>query len=587
MSEAAPAAATSAASESRPLRLWPAIVLLILMWAVRIVPGYIDDLPLAALMAKFMGPAVCGLLVLLWWAFFSRAPGRERMITLVGIVIIGVVTSLLVHFSMQGFWLIAHPIPWGITAFTVAIVLTSRLPSQQRMMVALLAALVAFGYWDLVRNEGSWGDFHNTYYWRWEATPEDKFLAARQASATKDEAAERVPLAEAEWPAFRGDRRDGVAAGVKLGEDWQSNAPRELWRILVGPGWSSFAVAGDRLFTQEQRGEDEVVVCYDANDGSELWAFAYPSRFWESIGGAGPRATPTLDGGQLFAMGAEGYVHCLDAVTGEMVWSSDVRKDAGREPPQWGFSSSPLVIDDVVVVHAGGKDDKGVLAYDRANGTLKWSAPAGDHSYSSPQRATVSGKTCVAMLDNEGLSFFDPSDGKKLGAHDWQYQGYRVVQPLSVGDSRFLMGTGMSEGTMLVEMRPEGGEFASEEVWKSRYMKPDYNDFVAHEGYLYGFDRNIFACIDLETGKRQWKKGRYGNGQVLLLPDADQLLVISETGELVLLRATPEKLEELARHQVLEGKTWNHPVVVGNRLYARNGEQAICFEMPLQRASSQ
>jgi outer membrane protein assembly factor BamB len=234
----------------------------------------------------------------------------------------------------------------------------------------------------------------------------------------------------------------------------------------------------------------------------------------------------------------------------------------------------------LVIVHAGGSEDKGVLAYDAKTGEPRWSAAAGDHSYSSPQLSVVGGQAVVLMLTNAGLTALEPAGGKVVWEHAWLFEGYRVLQPLLVDPSSLLLGTGMGTGTRRISVTVAGDAVSADEQWTTRSMKPDFNDFVAHKGYLYGFDQAIFACIDLATGKQQWKKGRYGKGQVLLLPEADQLLILSETGAVVLLRASPKNLEELAQWQAIEGKTWNHPVLAGNRLYVRNGEQAACFELP-------
>jgi outer membrane protein assembly factor BamB len=368
---------------------------------------------------------------------------------------------------------------------------------------------------------------------------------------------------------------------VVIDTDWEKHPPKELWRRKVGPGWSSFAVAGHSIFTQEQRGDAEAVVCYDADTGNERWIRTSPARFWESVAGAGPRATPTLKDGKLFAVGATGLVHCLNPANGALIWERDLTKDASREPLAWGFSSSPLVIGDVVIVYAGGADDKGVFAYDVGSGEPRWSVPAGDHSYSSPHRANIAGRDVVLMLTNTGLTAIDPADGKNAWAYDWKYEGYRIVQPLMVDGSGILIGTGMGTGTRRVDVTLAAGEPQISDRWTSLEMKPDFNDYVAHKGFLYGFDHNIFACIDLETGKRTWKKGRYGNGQALLLPDGDQLLVLAESGDVVVLRTDSQSLEELARTKVLNNKTWNHPVLVADRLYVRNGEEAVCLQLPL------
>ena len=568
----------------RRLLIWPAALLLVVMWGLRIATGIVGETSMPVMMARFMGPLVCAGLILLWWLFLSRASLKEKSFGLLGIAVMLAVTTALSDKSIRGFGTMIYAIPWGMTAFAGALIGCELFGISRRTLAALVAALIGFGFWDLVRTDEIYGDFRASQSWRWEPTAEDRFLAGLATSQR-----EHAPVAQEtdvlttapEWPAFRGPNRDGRQPGIVLGEDWQAQPPREIWRVPVGPGWSSFSVAGDQLFTQEQRGDDEVIVCYDANSGREVWVHRYTSRFWEVVGGAGPRGTPTLSNGRLFALGAEGFLHRLNPLTGEQVWQRDIRQDADRDPPMWGFAASPLVTDGVVIVHAGGSGDKGILAYDAETGDLRWGAPVGDHSYSSPQLASVNGTLCVLMLTNDGLTIVNPATGDLLGTHDWEYEGYRVLQPLVVDDASVLLGTAMGTGTRRIELQLAGGKIATTESWTSTRMNPAYNDFVAHQGYLYGFDNNIFACLDLSTGERKWKKGRYGNGQVLLLPDADQLLVISEDGELVLLRATSDKLTEVARHRVLDGRTWNHPVLVGNRLYVRNGEQAACFEMPL------
>ena len=562
-----------------PLRLWPALVLLALIWILHNVPAMVGELSPTVFMVAFLGPAACALLILVWWVAGSRASRREKLLGAVGWLALLVVTTLLAHPSVRGFGTIGSAVPWGATAFVVGLVAARWLKPDRRTALALLAAALGFGFWTLVRVDGVWGDFSSERTWRWQQTAEDRFLAERQERPGGEAVAE--PLGAAEWPGFRGPERTGVVPGLALAEDWTAQPPRELWRIRVGPGWSSFAVAGRRLFTQEQRGELEVVAAYDAETGAELWAHEYASRFFEALGGAGPRATPTLAGGMLFTLGAEGLLHRLEPTTGEVVWQADLRQDAGREPPTWGFSSSPLVVDDVVIVHGGGEGDRGVLAYAIEDGRLRWGAPAGGHSYSSPQLSRIAGLRSVPQVTDTGLTLLDPADGSVVLEYEWPFEQYRVLQPLVIGESTVLISTGLGVGTRRLEVQREGGGLVAEERWTSRDLKPDFNDLVTHRGFLYGLDPNILVCVDLETGERRWKGGRYGHGQLLLLPDADQLLVLTEKGDVVLVRTTPERLEELARVEVLDAKTWNHPVLVGDRLYVRNGEEAVALEMPL------
>jgi outer membrane protein assembly factor BamB len=349
----------------------------------------------------------------------------------------------------------------------------------------------------------------------------------------------------------------------------------------MGPAWSSFAVAGDLLFTQEQRGPKEVVVCLQAKSGQEIWTQSIETRFYEALGGPGPRATPTLAEGGVFVTGANGAVMRLDPVTGAIVWKQELQAVATRTPPMWGFAASPLVTVGVVIVYAGGAGDKGVVAFDARTGSLRWAAAAGDDSYSSPQLNTIAGEQAVLMLTNEGLRLLDPATGALRLNYQWKVSVYRAVQPQVIEDDTVLLPTGMSNGTRAVRLSRTGGQLTAEERWTSRSLKPDFNDFVTYQGHAYGFDGRAFGCIELKAGERKWKGGQYGNGQVLLLENSGLLLVLTEQGRAVLVRPDPERHVELASFAVLEGKTWNHPVVVGNRLYVRNSQEAACYELPL------
>jgi outer membrane protein assembly factor BamB len=578
MSTASPSSSLYVSSVT-PLRVWPAVVLVVLLALTKYGHMLAGEFTPQLFMLAVFGPMVVGGLAAVWWLFASRATTRERWGGGLALVAIGVVGFLAADKSMQGMTFFFFPYPVSLAVFLVLLTLLGRWRSTRRTVTTVVAVLAVYAYCDLIRMDGLTGDFDAAMAFRWQPTAEERLIAASGASPSAA-ALNSEPLGTVTWSEFRGPHRDAVVPGLTIATDWRAQPPREVWKKPVGPGWSSFAVAGNRLFTQEQRGDNELVVCYDANTGEERWRHETPARFWEAVAGAGPRATPTLAQGALFTLGATGALIRFDPLNGKVVWQRNLKDDSQRELPNWGFSSSPLVAGDVVVVHAGGKDDKGLFAYDTADGKPRWQVPSGDHSYGSAELADVHGRQELLMSTNKGLTAHDPATGKLLWEHAWDMPGYRVLQPLLLPGSRILVGSGMGFGTRCLEIGT-GDSPEIKMVWTSLEMKPDYNDFVAHNGYLYGFDHNIFSCVDLATGKRLWKKGRYGNGQVLLLADADQLLVLSEEGEAVLLRANPEKLDELARHKVLEGKTWNHPVLVGNRLYSRNAEQMSCFELPV------
>ena len=571
--------------------------------------------------------------VIVWWVFFSRAPWLERLGAVVVMAVAIVAIRPFLHESIVGgmmgmmFAVYAVPTVLGI-AFVAWAVLTRRLSDRTRRVSMVATILLACGVWTLARTDGiSSGGAQLA--WRWTPTPEERLLAQANdepkalpaaapeavssrncrrrsrmnavsltpAPASTAKAVEAAPAAAPatmtppadpvaaatapEWPGFRGPRRDSIVRGVRINADWSSAAPVKMWQRPIGPGWSSFAVHGDLLYTQEQRGEDETVACYRVSTGEPVWRHRDPVRFWESNAGAGPRATPTLSNGRVYAFGATGILNALDARTGAVVWSRNVATDLSRGVPDWGFASSPLVIDDLVIVAASGS----LTAYDLATGKPRWVGPRQLGSYSSPHRVTIDGVTQILLLSGTGVASVAPANGTLLWDHQWA-GGTTIIQPAVTDDGDILINsiamTG-GAGTRRLAVAHAADKWTVEERWTSNGLKPYFNDFVVHKGHAFGFDGNILSCIDLADGKRKWKGGRYGNGQLVLLPDQDLLLVLSEDGELALVSATPDQYKELARLPGIEGKTWNHPAVVGNVLLIRNGEQMAAFRLAPER----
>jgi len=387
------------------------------------------------------------------------------------------------------------------------------------------------------------------------------------------------PTTRVGWPGFRGPRRDGVIAGVSIESDWSKAPPVEMWRRPVGPGWSSFAVHDGFIYTQEQRGEDEVVSSYKLSTGEPVWRHRDGVRFWESNGGAGPRATPTYDNGRIYTFGATGILNALDARSGRVVWTRNVATDIAKAVPMWGFASSPLVVGDLVIVAASGT----LVAYDLASGNRRWSGPAHGGSYSSPHLSTIDGVTQVLLLSASGATSVAAESGALLWEYPWAGD-VTIVQPAVISESDVLVTSAVATGGVGVRrlgIVHAGNDWSVEERWTSNGLKPYFNDFVVHKGYAFGFDGAILSCVDLNDGARKWKGGRYGNGQLVLLPEQDLLLVVSEEGDLALVRATPDQFSEVARFTALEGKTWNHPVLVGDELLVRNDHEMVAFRLTL------
>jgi len=232
-----------------------------------------------------------------------------------------------------------------------------------------------------------------------------------------------------------------------------------------------------------------------------------------------------------FTLGSTGILMRLDPLTGAIVWQHDLTSVAGRAAPTFGFSSSPLVVGPLVIVYAGGPGDKGVLAFAVDTGELSWSTAAGANSYSSPQLSQTGGEDLVLMLTDEGLLFLDPVTGKQRLNYSWPFSNNRTLQPHDAGDGVFLLATGMNVGTRAIRITKANGNLVPEDLWTAKKQDPDFTDFVSYQGHTYGVVGGILTCLDLKTGERKWKGGRYGRGQVILLEKSGLLLVSSEEGQ--------------------------------------------------------
>ena len=319
---------SSASGESLPqqaacnarLRVWPAIALLLLMLVAKCLPLLFAEPPQAVQVTSLLGPAAGALLLVVWWLFASRAGVKEKAGGLIGLGVVAGLTFLLLHPTMRVLPAIVFFVPFGVAAFALPLVMLASYP-RRRVFLSLALSLLGFGFWGLLQFGGTSGMFAFDFDWRWNPSAEDRYLASlEERSGSETEtllpdaiASEPITTATARWPGFRGANRDSVVRGVSLSTDWKTSPPREVWRKLIGPGWSSFSVAGEFLFTQEQRGDDEAIVCLDASTGEPRWTRTHAARFYEGIGGAGPRGTPTIGDGILYALGAEGQLAALDS----------------------------------------------------------------------------------------------------------------------------------------------------------------------------------------------------------------------------------------------------------------------------------
>jgi outer membrane protein assembly factor BamB len=571
----------------KPLRLWPGVAIVIVQWFVRfLLPAIVPKATIfgmPVMIVAVIGGVVGGLAIIIWWLFFSRASWSERLGVLAFIIIAVFATSRIVDRSiadgMMGMMLPIFAIPVLSLGLVAAAAITRRSSNLARRLSIITAIVLACGVFLFLRTGGITGEGNSDFHWRWTATPEERLLAE---SADEKAAPDSLPPSSGveggtDWSGFRGPDRNSVVRGPQIATDWSASPPVELWRRPIGPGWSSFAVRGDLFYTQEQRGKDEVVACYRLSTGQPVWAHRDAARFYESNGGPGPRGTPTLSGGHLYSLGATGILNALNADNGSVVWSRNAASDTKKKLPGWGFSSSPLIVGDEVVVATAGT----LAAYDLASGEPRWVGPEGGGGYSSPHRVTLAGVEQILLLSGTGVTSVAPGDGKVLWQHVLQ-SGTPIVQPALTVDGDLLVSNG--EGTdmrrLLVAQRD--GAWAIEERWTSFELTPNFNDFVVHKGYAYGFDGGGLVCIDVKDGARKWDGGNYGYGQLILLAEQDVLLVVSEKGEVALVKATPDQFTEVARFSAIKGKTWNHPVLAGDVLLVRNGEEMTALRLARQ-----
>jgi outer membrane protein assembly factor BamB len=556
-------------------RVWPAVVIFAVQavfFVLSITPSINNALRFGFML---LGPAIGLLLLLGWLILASRLPWIERFTYLLVMAAMAAGISLLLHPTVA-FGLVIYGVPLCTLALPTALMLVRRTRRMVRVAWVALALGVVWGPFLLLRIDGFDGRYLPEFAWRWSQTDEESLMA--EATAVAQGPDESWEPQEALWPGFRGPQRNSRVDDLATPLDWTSSPPRELWRISIGPAWSSFAHVSGRLYTQEQRGEDEAVSCYDAETGNLIWMHTDQVRFTEIVSGAGPRATPTFADGNLFTFGSKALLSCLDPATGELLWQRDLMKEVNAELPVWGFSSSPLIVDDLAIVYAGGEGEHGLVAYHTRTGEPVWQMTSRGMNFSSAQPMTLDGQRMVVFGDSDGVVAVDPATGSAL----WRYapsnwEGPAICQPQQVGPASFIVPLGDGVGVARLDVARDGDDWNVRERWSSKRLRPSFNDFVYHEGALFGFDQSIFVCLDAETGQRNWKRGRYGFGQVVLLAASGQMIVTTESGQLVLLNCNAEKLEEQGRVDAVSGKTWNHPVLVGNRLFVRNASEAVCY----------
>jgi outer membrane protein assembly factor BamB len=564
------------------------VVLLALSQRLLTAPGA----PSQQAMGGVIFGAVALFLPVLWLIFLSPYAHRTRLLGAAAICLAGILV-LQVGEATEGALRVILTSAFAFIAIVLVLawLLVFRSTTVRWRWIAGVASLLGIAIL-LLRLEEPTGDMIPRVRFRFSKRPDQ--LLEKLPEKLAREQVDLTTTSTTDFPRFLGPDGDGrVTSGVQLQTDWVKYPPKLLWRKPIGAGWSAFAIVNGHAVTMEQRDQEELVTCYNLKTGDVEWSTAIIARHENALGGIGPRSTPTIYKGRVYALGATGVLRCVDGATGKVIWSHDLLKEhkttaevEANTTVFWGRAASPLIVDEMVVVPVGGPDLQNCVslaAYQPETGDLIWEGGESQVSYCSPQVVTLDGVRQIVIVNESTVAGHDIKTGKELWKFDWPGESNGAASNSQVHllpNSRLLATKGYATGAALFQVRHSGDNWKVDEesVWKDhRVLKTKLTNVVIKDGKIYGLSDGILECVDAETGKRLWRGGRYGHGQILLV--GDDLLVLGEGGELAIGKADPSGWKELGRIEALTGKTWNNPALSGNLLLVRNAEEAACYEL--------
>ncbi|MCP3980681.1 MAG: PQQ-binding-like beta-propeller repeat protein [bacterium] len=382
-----------------------------------------------------------------------------------------------------------------------------------------------------------------------------------------------------DWPQWRGPKRDAVSLQTGLLQRWPEGGPEVLWRTPVGAGYSGVSVSQGKLYTLWDEKGKQFLFGLDASTGKELWRQQLGAAFNNHYGN-GPRSTPLVDGDVVFAIGTQGLLLAANRHTGARLWQHDMVQDYAADLPSYGYSSSPLVAGDKLVVEVGGKD-AAFMAFDKKTGETVWAVANDRPAYSSPIDVTIAGVDQVVFWSAHGLHSVSSDGGSVLWTYSWETFCPVSGDPLNTGTPLFLppdrIYISSGSGAAAIRVARGAGAFTVETVWKSDLMRSDVNTALLLDGHIYGFDRGTLKSLDASTGEINWKARGFQRGS--LIAADGRLIVLGEAGNLALVKADPSEFVQTSSVEILEGKNWTAPALAGGKLYLRNHEELVCLEM--------
>jgi outer membrane protein assembly factor BamB len=381
-----------------------------------------------------------------------------------------------------------------------------------------------------------------------------------------------------DWPQWRGPNRDGISKEAGLKKSWPAGGPPLAWRTTgAGEGYSSFAVADGRVYTMGARGNTEYVLAFDAASGKRLWATPNGSRFGNDRGD-GPRGTPTIEAGRVYAYGASGDFSVLDATTGKSIWTVNVLRQFGGSNITWGLSESPLVLSDRILVNAGG-NGASVVALKKTDGSLIWKSQNDEPGYSSAVVQEIGGIRQAVFFTGQRAIGVDVKDGRLLWSYDKVANRTANIATPVVRGNRVFLSSDYGTGAALLEMSAGGGGISAKEVYFTREMRNHHASSVLVGDHLFGFSGAILTAMKFDDGQVAWRARDFPKGSLVFADE--RLYLYSERGDVALAEPSPSGYREHGRFQLQTGSlpTWSHPVVSGGKLFLRDQDVIYAYDV--------